>query len=98
MTKDDKDYHRKRGAEIVAQIQAARKKHEEQMTEEKKLKVEIAPGAFDNFEGTQEELQDLLAQIHQMAEDGTLFENSTPVSDEEAEAAWQRIEEAAKRQ
>ena len=65
---------------------------------EKKLKVEIAPGAFDNFEGTQEELQELLAQIHQMAEDGTLFENSTPVSDEEAEAAWQRIEEAAKRQ
>ena len=65
---------------------------------EKKLKVEIAPGAFDNFEGTQEELQDLLAQIHQMAEDGTLFENSRPVSDEEAEAAWQRIEEAAKRQ
>lgn len=31
MTKDDKDYHRKRGAEIVAQIQAARKKHEEDM-------------------------------------------------------------------
>ena len=65
---------------------------------DKKLKVEIVPGAFDNFEGTQEELQDLLAQIHQMAEDGTLFENSSPVSDEEAEAAWQRIEEAAKRQ
>lgn len=65
---------------------------------DKKLKVEIAPGAFDNFEGTQEELQDLLAQIHQMAENGTLFENSRPVSDEEAEAAWRRIEEAAKRQ
>ena len=31
MTKDDKDYHRKRGAEIVAQIQAARKKQEEDM-------------------------------------------------------------------
>ena len=65
---------------------------------DKKLKVEIAPGAFDNFEGTQEELQELLAQIHQMAENGTLFENSRPVSDEEAEAAWRRIEEAAKRQ
>ena len=65
---------------------------------DKKLKVEIAPGAFDNFEGTQEELQELLAQIHQMAEDGTLFDNSRPVSDEEAEAVWQRIEEATKRQ
>ena len=31
MTKDDKEYHRKRGAEIVAQIQAARKKQEEDM-------------------------------------------------------------------
>lgn len=65
---------------------------------DKKLKVEIAPGAFDNFDGTQEELQEFLALIHQMAEDGTLFENSTPVSDEEAEAAWQRLENAAKRQ
>ena len=65
---------------------------------DKKLKVEIAPGAFDNFEGTQEELQEFLALIHQMAEDGTLFENSTPVSDEKAEAAWQRLENAAKRQ
>lgn len=63
---------------------------------DKKLKVEIAPGAFDNFEGTQEELQDLIAQIHQMAEDGTLFENSRPVSDEDAAAAWQRIEAAVK--
>ena len=31
MTKEDKEYHRKRGAEIVSQIQAARKKHEEDM-------------------------------------------------------------------
>ena len=65
---------------------------------DKKLKVEIAPGAFDNFEGTQEELQELLAQIHQMVEDGTIFENSTPVSDKDAEIAWQRLESAAKRQ
>ena len=67
------------------------------MTEEKKLKVEIAPGAFDNFEGTQEELQEFLALIHQMAEDGTLFENSRPVSDEEAEAAWRAIDDAVKK-
>lgn len=33
MTKDDKDYHRKRGAEIVAQIQAAREKQEQDMTD-----------------------------------------------------------------
>ena len=67
------------------------------MTDEKKLKVEIAPGAFDKFEGTQEELDELMAAIQKMAENGTLFENSSPVSDEEAEAVWQRIEEAAKK-
>ena len=70
----------------------------ESVVTDKKLRVEIAPGAFDNFEGTQEELDELMAAIQKMAEDGTLFKNSTPVSDEEAEAAWRRIEEAAKRQ
>ncbi len=65
---------------------------------DKKPEIIFAPGCFDTLDGTQEELQELIASIHQMAEDGTLFENSRPVSDEEAEAAWQRIEEAVKRQ
>lgn len=50
---------------------------------DKKLKVEFAPGCFDEFDGTQEELQEMLAMIHQMAEDGTLMENSIQVSNEE---------------
>ena len=33
---------------------------------DKKLKLEIAPGAFDNFEGTQEELDEMMAAIKQM--------------------------------
>ena len=37
------------------------------MTENKKtVKVEFAPGAFDNFEGTQEELDELVANIQNM--------------------------------
>lgn len=59
---------------------------------EKKLKIEIAPGAFDNFEGTQDELDELMAAIQQMAQDGTLFDNSVPVSDEDAEAIWKNLE------
>ncbi len=48
------------------------------MTDEKKeLKVEFAPGAFDHFDGTQEELDELLAEIQNM------FANKTP---EEIEA------------
>ena len=56
------------------------------MTEQKKeLKIEFAPGCFDNFDGTQEELQEMLAQIRQMAADGTLEQNSTPVDPEDEE-------------
>lgn len=37
------------------------------MTEEKKeIKIEFAPGAFDQFEGTQEELDELVAEIQKM--------------------------------
>jgi hypothetical protein len=37
------------------------------MSENKKpVKVEFAPGAFDNFEGTQEELEELVSEIQNM--------------------------------
>ena len=38
------------------------------MSENKKITVEFAPGAFDNFDGTQEELDQLVAEITKMAE------------------------------
>jgi hypothetical protein len=47
--------------------------------EKPELKVIFAPGCFDDFEGTQEELAEFIAQIHQMAASGELAENSTPV-------------------
>jgi hypothetical protein len=56
------------------------------MTDEKKeLKVEFAPGCFDNFEGTQEELQEMIAMLHQMVADGTLDENATPLDPDDEE-------------
>lgn len=36
------------------------------MTDEKEIKIEFAPGCFDNFEGTQEELDELMAEITEM--------------------------------
>lgn len=45
--------------------------------------IEIAPGAFDNFEGTQEELDELIADITRMAESGELLDQSEPVDLEE---------------
>lgn len=51
------------------------------MTE--KLKVVFAEGCFDNFDGTEEELAAMLADLHQMVEDGTLMDNAVPVDPEE---------------
>ena len=50
-----------------------------------KLKIVFAEGAFDGFEGTQEELQELIADLHQQLEDGTLFENAIPVAEDDPE-------------
>jgi intracellular sulfur oxidation DsrE/DsrF family protein len=46
-----------------------------------KIKVVFAPGAFDSFEGSQEELDELMAQIQAMVIDGSLFEKSVALED-----------------
>jgi hypothetical protein len=55
------------------------------MTEKKPLKVIFDPGCFNNFEGTQEELDEFVKQIQEFAESGLLFENSTELTDEDIE-------------
>lgn len=52
---------------------------------EKKPEVVFAPGCFDGFEGTQEELQDLMAEIHRMVESGELFDKAVPLEDDDSE-------------
>jgi hypothetical protein len=49
------------------------------MSEDKKIKVEFAPGCFDNFEGTQEELDEFIAEIQRMADSGELMEQAVSV-------------------
>lgn len=46
---------------------------------DKPLKVVFAPGAFDTFEGSQEELDELQAQIMKMFESGEAMEQAQPV-------------------
>lgn len=46
-----------------------------------KLKIVFEPGAFDDFEGTQEELDELIAEITRMAESGELLTMGVPLSD-----------------
>lgn len=59
------------------------------MTKEKKeLKVEFAPGCFDHFDGTQEELDELVAEIQKMFAESTpeqIEAMSRPLSDEDFE-------------
>lgn len=46
-----------------------------------KIKIVFAEGCFDDFDGTQEELDELVAHIQQLAESGELFERSVAVAD-----------------
>jgi len=55
------------------------------MTEKRPLKVIFDPGCFDNFEGTQAELDEIVKQIQEFAELGLLFENSVELTDEDIE-------------
>jgi hypothetical protein len=47
--------------------------------------VEFMPGCFDEFEGTQEELDQFIEDLNKMVASGELFKNSRPLTDEEAE-------------
>lgn len=59
--------------------------------DEHKVKLVFEPGCFDEFEGTQEELQELIAQLQKMADDGSIFEESRPLSDEEADKVMRQV-------
>ena len=55
------------------------------MTEKKPLRVVFDPDCFNNFEGTQAELDEFVKQIQAFAESGLLFENSVELTDEDIE-------------
>jgi hypothetical protein len=62
------------------------------MTDKKATSIEFAPGCFDNFEGTQEELDALKADIQRMFETGELEANAVELDlddlyDEDPESA-----------
>lgn len=46
----------------------------------KNPKIVFAEGCFDNFEGTQEELDELVAEIQRLVDTGEIFERSVPVN------------------
>ena len=44
-----------------------------------KMKIRFAPGCFDGFTGSQEELDELVQMILAKVEDGSIFTDSMPV-------------------
>lgn len=66
------------------------------MTEQNKPKIEFAPGCFDSFEGTQEELDELVAEIQKMFEGKTheeLVEMGRPMTDEDFDELPDEVKE-----
>jgi len=54
------------------------------MTKDVELKVVFAKGSMDDFDGTQEELDALVAEIKEMVTNGA-FADATPITEEEEE-------------
>lgn len=63
-----------------------------------KPKIIFAPGCFDNFDGTQEELAELMAEINNMVENGTLMDNARQLTLEEEEELAKMLEQKGTRQ
>ena len=59
-----------------------------------KVKIVFAEGAFDDLskDMTQEELDELVAEIHRLAESGSLFDEMVPLDDDEADYIMGKLE------
>jgi len=67
------------------------------------LKLVFAPGCFDSFDGTQEELDELMAEIQAAFDSGELLEQGTLVdyddlSDEDLETVAKLVDDRDPRQ
>jgi len=51
--------------------------------DQEEMRLEFAPGCFDDFEGTQEELDQLIEQIKDMFAQGKFLTESRPLTDQE---------------
>lgn len=51
------------------------------MTDKKKMEIVFAPGCFDQFDGTQEELDELMAKIQDMFDSGEAQAMAIPLDE-----------------
>ncbi len=55
------------------------------------MKIVFMEGCFDDFEGTQEELNELIADLNKQLQDGTLLLNAEPLSEEDEKALIEKM-------
>ena len=65
---------------------------------EPKLKLVFAEGCFDGFDGTPDELAEMIAELHRMAEDGTIMDDATPLDDDQIEELNEGLSRREQRQ
>ena len=68
----------------------------------KELKLVFAPGCFDTFEGTQEELDELMAEIQASFDSGEMLEKGTAVdlddlSDEDYDSIMNSVDDTPRK-
>jgi len=52
---------------------------------EPKLKLVFEEGCFDGFDGTPDELAEMIAELHRLAADGTIMDGAVPLDDDQIE-------------
>jgi hypothetical protein len=58
------------------------------------FKIVFSPGSFDNFEGTQEELDEIVAEINRMVSTGEIIPKSIAVNDDDWEALPDHVKDS----
>lgn len=65
---------------------------------EPKLKVVFQEGCFDEFDGTPDELAEMIAELHRMAADGTIMDDAVPLDDDQIEELNEGLSRREQRQ
>jgi len=64
---------------------------------DREIKIVFQPGCFDNFDGSQEELDQLVQDIQEMIGDGSLFENARELTEEDLDDLPEELRESIMR-
>lgn len=62
------------------------------------MKIVFMEGCFDDFEGTQEELNELIADLNKQLQDGSLLLNAEPLTEEDEKAMLAKLQDKPPRQ